>query len=106
LTTSCPIRCPHGISDVAVRTYAENLKRVGHDGLGFNEHHCSSYGLMNSPNLMAACAAQRIKRVKLLIYGNLLAAPAWRATCVRGLPHHDGRLGKAGRGLPWARRKK
>jgi alkanesulfonate monooxygenase SsuD/methylene tetrahydromethanopterin reductase-like flavin-dependent oxidoreductase (luciferase family) len=27
---------------------------------------------MNSPNLMAACAAQRTKRVKLLIYGNLL----------------------------------
>ena len=27
---------------------------------------------MNSPNLMAASAAQRTKRVKLLIYGNLL----------------------------------
>ena len=27
---------------------------------------------MNSPNLMAASAAQRTKRIKLLIYGNLL----------------------------------
>src|SRR5258706_10528859 len=27
---------------------------------------------MNSPNLMAAAAAQRTKRLKLLIYGNLL----------------------------------
>jgi alkanesulfonate monooxygenase SsuD/methylene tetrahydromethanopterin reductase-like flavin-dependent oxidoreductase (luciferase family) len=63
---------------VAVRTYAEHLDaweeidRLGYDGLGFNEHHCSPYGLMNSPNLMAASAAQGTKRVKLLIYGNLL----------------------------------
>src|SRR5437660_10835476 len=40
--------------------------------VGFNEHHCSPYGLMNSPNLMAAAAAQRTKRPKLLIYGKLL----------------------------------
>ncbi len=61
-----------------MRTYAEHLDaweevdRLGFDGIGFNEHHCSPYGLMNSPNLMAASAAQRTKRVKLLIYGNLL----------------------------------
>ena len=65
-------------ADVAVRTYAEHLAaweemdRLGYDGVGFNEHHCSPYGLMNSPNLMAAAAAQRTKRLKLLIYGNLL----------------------------------
>src|ERR1700704_6518526 len=65
-------------ADVAVRTYAEHLEaweemdKLGYDGVGFNEHHCSPYGLMNSPNLMAASAAQRTKRVKLLIYGNLL----------------------------------
>ena len=65
-------------ADVAVRTYAEHLDaweemdRLGYDGVGFNEHHCSPYGLMNSPNLMAAAAAQRTKRLKLLIYGNLL----------------------------------
>src|SRR5882757_2454799 len=61
-----------------LRTYAEHLEaweemdRLGYDGVGFNEHHCSPYGLMNSPNLMAAAAAQRTKRLKLLIYGNLL----------------------------------
>ncbi len=27
---------------------------------------------MNSPNLMAAAAAQRTKNIKFLIYGNLL----------------------------------
>ncbi|MBV9200048.1 MAG: LLM class flavin-dependent oxidoreductase [Alphaproteobacteria bacterium] len=64
--------------EVAARTYAEHLEaweeldRLGYDGVGFNEHHCSPYGLMNSPNLLAAAAAQRTRRLKLLIYGNLL----------------------------------
>jgi alkanesulfonate monooxygenase SsuD/methylene tetrahydromethanopterin reductase-like flavin-dependent oxidoreductase (luciferase family) len=64
--------------EVAARTYAEHLDaweeldRLGYDGVGFNEHHCSPYGLMNSPNLLAAAAAQRTKNLKLLIYGNLL----------------------------------
>ena len=48
------------------------MDRLGYDGVGFNEHHTSPYGLMNSPNLLAAAAAQRTKRLKLLIYGNLL----------------------------------
>jgi alkanesulfonate monooxygenase SsuD/methylene tetrahydromethanopterin reductase-like flavin-dependent oxidoreductase (luciferase family) len=73
-----PLAGRHFKPEVAVRTYAEHLDawelidQLGYDGLGFNEHHCSPYGLMNSPNLMAASAAQRTKRVKLLIYGNLL----------------------------------
>ena len=64
--------------EIAVRTYAEHLDaweeldRLGYDGVGFNEHHTSPYGLMNSPNLMAAAAAQRTKKLKLLIYGNLI----------------------------------
>src|ERR1700752_3704229 len=36
-----------------------------------HEHHTSPYGLMTSPNLMAAAASQRTHRMKLLIYGNL-----------------------------------
>jgi len=65
-------------ADTAMRTYEEHLEawelldKFGYDGVGFNEHHCSPYGLMNSPNLMAASAAQRTKNLKLLIYGNLL----------------------------------
>lgn len=64
--------------EVAVRTYAEHLDawaemdKLGYDGVGFNEHHTSPYGLMTSPNLMAASAAQRTRKLKLLIYGNLL----------------------------------
>jgi alkanesulfonate monooxygenase SsuD/methylene tetrahydromethanopterin reductase-like flavin-dependent oxidoreductase (luciferase family) len=73
-----PLPGRHFKPDVAVRTYEEHLAaweamdRIGYDGVGFNEHHTSPYGLMNSPNLMAAAAAQRTRRLKLLIYGNLL----------------------------------
>jgi alkanesulfonate monooxygenase SsuD/methylene tetrahydromethanopterin reductase-like flavin-dependent oxidoreductase (luciferase family) len=62
----------------AAKTYDEHLEaweeldRLGYDGVGFNEHHTSPYGLMNSPNLMAAAAARRTKNLKLLNYGNLL----------------------------------
>ena len=73
-----PLAKRHFDAATAVRTYEEHLDawealdRFGYDGVGFNEHHCSPYGLMNSPNLMAAAAAQRTKNLKLLIYGNLL----------------------------------
>lgn len=73
-----PLPRKHFEPGVAVRTYAEHLAaweemdRLGYDGVGFNEHHCSPYGLMNSPNLLAAAAAQRTRNIKLLIYGNLL----------------------------------
>jgi alkanesulfonate monooxygenase SsuD/methylene tetrahydromethanopterin reductase-like flavin-dependent oxidoreductase (luciferase family) len=73
-----PLPGKHFNPEVAARTYAEHLEaweeldRLGYDGVGFNEHHCSPYGLMNSPNLLAAAAAQRTKNLKLLIYGNLL----------------------------------
>jgi alkanesulfonate monooxygenase SsuD/methylene tetrahydromethanopterin reductase-like flavin-dependent oxidoreductase (luciferase family) len=73
-----PLAKRHFDAATAVRTYEEHLEawelldELGFDGVGFNEHHCSPYGLMNSPNLMAAAAAQRTKRLKLLIYGNLL----------------------------------
>ena len=64
--------------EVAVRTYREHLEawelleELGFDGIGFNEHHTSPYGLMNSPNIMAAAAAMRTSKLELLMYGNLL----------------------------------
>lgn len=73
-----PLEKKHFKPEVAVQTYAEHLEaweemdKLGYDGVGFNEHHTSPYGLMNSPNLMAAAAAQCTKNLKLLIYGNLL----------------------------------
>jgi alkanesulfonate monooxygenase SsuD/methylene tetrahydromethanopterin reductase-like flavin-dependent oxidoreductase (luciferase family) len=73
-----PLPKRHFKPEVAVRTYAEHLDaweeldRLGYDGIAFNEHHTSPYGLMNSPNLLAAAASQRTKRIRLLMYGNLL----------------------------------
>ena len=73
-----PLKKTHFKPSVAVQTYEEHLQAweeldsLGFDGVAFNEHHTSPYGLMNSPNLLAAAAAQRTKRLKLAIYGNLL----------------------------------
>src|ERR671918_2828949 len=73
-----PLPKRHFHPDMAVRNYAQHLdawalmEEVGFEGIGFNEHHTSPYGLMTSPNLMAAAASQRLKRMKILIYGNLL----------------------------------
>ncbi len=73
-----PLEKRHFKPEVASRTYSEHLDaweeldRLGYDGVGFNEHHTSPYGLMNSPNIMAAAASQRTKKLKLLMYGNLL----------------------------------
>src|ERR1700676_3855878 len=65
------VRSPENETRQTVDLWQSQIDQLGYDGLGFNEHHCSPYGLMNSPNLMAASAAQRTKHVRLLIYGNL-----------------------------------
>src|SRR3954464_2379779 len=73
-----PLPGSHFDPEIAARTYAEHLAiweemdRLGYDGVGLNEHHTTPHGLMNSPNLMAAAAAQRTTRLKFFILGNLL----------------------------------
>jgi alkanesulfonate monooxygenase SsuD/methylene tetrahydromethanopterin reductase-like flavin-dependent oxidoreductase (luciferase family) len=73
-----PLSGKHFRPELAVRNYREHLdawalmEELGFDGIGFNEHHTSPYGLMTSPNIMAAAASQRLSRMKILIYGNLL----------------------------------
>lgn len=73
-----PLPKKHFRADVAVSNYREHLDawalmdELGFDGIGFNEHHTSPYGLMTSPNIMAAAASQRTSRMKLLIMGNVL----------------------------------
>ena len=49
--------------------YAEEL---GFDGVCVNEHHQNVYGLMPSPNLIAAALTQRTERVRIAIVGNAL----------------------------------
>jgi alkanesulfonate monooxygenase SsuD/methylene tetrahydromethanopterin reductase-like flavin-dependent oxidoreductase (luciferase family) len=73
-----PLPRRHFRPELAVETYREHLdawalmEELGFEGIGFNEHHTSPYGLMTSPNIMAAAASQRLRRMKILIYGNLL----------------------------------
>jgi len=49
--------------------YADEL---GLDGMVLNEHHQNIYGLMPSPNLIAAALTQKTRRGKIVILGNLL----------------------------------
>ncbi len=51
----------------------EFAERAGFDGLCVNEHHQNAYGLMPSPNLMAAALARRTSRAALIVLGNSLA---------------------------------
>ncbi|MCH7699684.1 MAG: LLM class flavin-dependent oxidoreductase [Chloroflexi bacterium] len=59
--------------------YNENLdeleyaSQLGFDGICVNEHHQNAYGLMPSPNLMAASLARRTEKSALVVLGNSLA---------------------------------
>ena len=50
--------------------YAETL---GYDALGVNEHHQNGYGLMPSPNIIAAGLARRTSKAALCVMGNSIA---------------------------------
>ncbi|HZS00939.1 MAG TPA: LLM class flavin-dependent oxidoreductase [Chloroflexota bacterium] len=50
----------------------ELADQLGFDGVCVNEHHQNAYGLMPSPNIMAACLARRTTNAKLVILGNVL----------------------------------
>src|SRR4051794_39157833 len=46
---------------------------VGFDGIGVNEHHQNGYGLMPSPNIIAAGLARRTTRAAIAVIGNSIA---------------------------------
>jgi alkanesulfonate monooxygenase SsuD/methylene tetrahydromethanopterin reductase-like flavin-dependent oxidoreductase (luciferase family) len=46
---------------------------LGFDGLGINEHHQNAYGLMPSPQLMAATLARRTRDPSILLLGQSIA---------------------------------
>ncbi len=50
----------------------ELADQLGFDGVCVNEHHQNAYGLMPSPNIMAACLARRTTHAKIVILGNVL----------------------------------
>jgi alkanesulfonate monooxygenase SsuD/methylene tetrahydromethanopterin reductase-like flavin-dependent oxidoreductase (luciferase family) len=49
--------------------YADEL---GFDGLVLNEHHQNIYGMMPSPNIIAAALTQNTKNAKIVVLGDLL----------------------------------
>jgi alkanesulfonate monooxygenase SsuD/methylene tetrahydromethanopterin reductase-like flavin-dependent oxidoreductase (luciferase family) len=51
----------------------EHAAEVGFDGVCVNEHHQNGYGLMPSPNLIAASLARRTRDAALVVMGNSLA---------------------------------
>jgi len=51
----------------------EYAAEVGFDGICVNEHHSNAYGLVPSPNLMAATLARRTKNAGLVVLGNSIA---------------------------------
>jgi len=52
----------------------EFAETQGFDGLCVNEHHNNAYGLMPSPNLMAATLTRRTSQAAIVVLGNSLAA--------------------------------
>jgi alkanesulfonate monooxygenase SsuD/methylene tetrahydromethanopterin reductase-like flavin-dependent oxidoreductase (luciferase family) len=60
----------------AYHDYLDELEfadQVGFDGICVNEHHQNGYGLMPSPNIMAATLTRRTSRAAIVVLGNSLA---------------------------------
>jgi alkanesulfonate monooxygenase SsuD/methylene tetrahydromethanopterin reductase-like flavin-dependent oxidoreductase (luciferase family) len=51
----------------------EYADQLGFDGIAVNEHHQSAYGLMPSPNLMAAALTRRTTQARIMVLGNAIA---------------------------------
>jgi len=65
--------------EIASRTYNQTLDELkyaaemGYDGICVNEHHQNAYGLMPSPNIMAAIMARETEDVAIIVMGNSIA---------------------------------
>ena len=46
---------------------------MGFDGIGVNEHHQNAYGIMPSPNIVAAGLARRTSKAAICVIGNSIA---------------------------------
>jgi alkanesulfonate monooxygenase SsuD/methylene tetrahydromethanopterin reductase-like flavin-dependent oxidoreductase (luciferase family) len=84
----------------------EHADRLGFDGIAVNEHHQTAYGLMPSPNIMAAALARRTGRAKIMVLGNAIGIrgnPLRVAEEIAMLDHlTDGRLVSGFvRGIGW-----
>src|SRR5579864_3945282 len=66
----------------------EFADQLGFDGICLNEHHQNAYGLMPSPNIMAACLARRTSRARSSadkpVCGPCRSRPNFWPNCRRG----------------------
>ncbi|MBA3811997.1 MAG: hypothetical protein H0X27_10235 [Caulobacteraceae bacterium] len=70
-------------------TYMDLLEyagTLGFDGVGVNEHHQNGYGIMPSPNLIAAALARRTKDAAIVVLGNSIALYNPRCAWPRNSP--------------------
>ena len=51
----------------------EYADAMGFDGIGVNEHHQNAYGIMPSPNIIAAGLARRTSKAAICVIGNSIA---------------------------------
>jgi alkanesulfonate monooxygenase SsuD/methylene tetrahydromethanopterin reductase-like flavin-dependent oxidoreductase (luciferase family) len=66
-----PARAHHMYNDFLDEL--EFAGQMGFDGICVNEHHSNGYGLMPSPNIMAAALARRTRDTALCVMGNSLS---------------------------------
>jgi alkanesulfonate monooxygenase SsuD/methylene tetrahydromethanopterin reductase-like flavin-dependent oxidoreductase (luciferase family) len=66
-----PLRAHHMYNDTLDEL--EFAAASGYDGVCVNEHHQNAYGMMPSPNMMAAALARRTSEVALIVLGNSIA---------------------------------
>ncbi len=65
--------------EVGHRTYNEYLDelefaaQVGFDAVGINEHHSNGYGLMPSPNIIAAALSRNVPDTNIIVLGDSVA---------------------------------
>ena len=65
--------------EVGHRTYNEYLDELefaakcGFDAVGINEHHSNGYGLMPSPNIIAAALSRNVPDTNIVVLGNSVA---------------------------------
>ena len=64
------------VAHVAYNDYIDELEHAaacGFDGVGVNEHHANAYGLMPSPNIVAAALARTCPEAAIVLLGNSVA---------------------------------
>lgn len=84
----------------------EYADALGFDGICVNEHHQTAYGLMPSPNIMAAALSRRTRNARVMVLGNAIGIrdhPLRVAEEIAMLDHLcDGRLDQGFvRGIGW-----